>query len=119
MSRSSDLGNFAGFLPDGSALSSFRVVSAFRRAGGVARLAGLQAKAATAATVCPPAAAAATPAEPQLTYSLRYQAAVPLPAADAAVAAPIVAGYTWSLESGKQRCAHLLTAFAPHMLHEL
>jgi hypothetical protein len=32
----------AGFLPDGSAMSSYRLVSGFRRAGGMARLAGLQ-----------------------------------------------------------------------------
>ena len=32
----------ADFLPDGSAMSSYRLVSGFRRAGGMARLAGLQ-----------------------------------------------------------------------------
>jgi hypothetical protein len=32
----------AGFLPDGSAMSSYRLVSGFRRAGGMARLTGLQ-----------------------------------------------------------------------------
>ncbi len=88
--------NNAGFPPDGSALSSFRIVSAFRKAGGVARLSGLQAKATSAQVICP------APAAPQLTYSLRWLADVPLPDSETAVAAP-AAGHAWTLESGTQR----------------
>ncbi len=86
-----------GFLPDGSALSSFRLVSAFRRAGGLARLSGLQAKA-----QAPPKCVAA-PAPPQLTYSLRWLAEAPAQQAAASSIALLAAGHKWTLDSGKQK----------------
>ena len=101
---------FTGFLPDGSALSSFRVVSATRKAGGVARLSGLQAKPATRQSVAPCEAPAAAP---RLTYSLLWQAAAPLPrdaTAGGSGAAKVLpaASHEWLLDSRKQRCAMAL-----------